>query len=764
MNRYRKQLAAMAVGLWMVLPGSAALGQVVIIDPPFIPRPPHPIPVPWPRPVRFEHMLEVKSQSYSTRITDGVAVTKVDQTFRNPYPHVIEGTYVFPLADDASVSGFSMFVDGREVKGEVLDREKARRIYRDIVSSMRDPALLEYIGSGLYKAHIAPIPPNSDVRVTLQYTQTLGIDTGLATLTLPFKADAHASKPAHKTSVVVDIRSQTPIKNVFSPTHSVRVHRPSEHEASVSYESSDTRSDRDFVLHYMLSDKEFGLALLTYRDGAGDGFFMARIAPKAKIDADKVLPKDICFVFDTSGSMTGPKIAQARDALRFCLSHLNREDRFNIIPFSHEPRPFRPNLVRATAENVAEATQFVDKLEASGGTNINDALLEALKLSAGGDSLRPYMIAFLTDGQPTIGVTDPKRIIGNVKDANTGRVRLFVFGVGHDVNTQLLDRLAEENRGARQYVTPDEDIEVKLSSFYRKVADPVLSDLELTWGSLKTRDVFPRQLPDLFSGGEIVIVGRYQGYGSCAVELTGNRRESKERYVFERVVPERDTQHDFLPRLWAIRKIGYLLDEIRLHGESSELKDEVVKLAKQYGIVTPYTAYLVTEETKMARGRGGRIEGAPTVGNAERFFGGGHGFLRDVDLIADAAFEFSILRDFAPASGAAAVAASESIRKMKLGDGYTVPFPSSVTAKDGDGALQPLVKQVGGRTFYSADGRWVEATYDGKTETRKIELFSDAYFDLIAKHPGVGKILALGERVVFSLGEVWYETESAAEE
>jgi len=739
------------------------MAQMVIIDPPII-VPPQPIPHPR-RPV--ETVLEVVNQVYSTAITDGVARTKVDQTFHNPYPQRIEGTYFYPLPADASVGGFSMFVNGRELKGEVLERQEARRIYQNIVSKMRDPALLEYMGSRLYRAKIFPIPANDNVRVTLQYTQSLDIDGGLMSLVLPMKGDSRSSKPASHTSVVVNISGQTPIKSVFSPSHAVSVHRASEFTASVSFESNDARSEKDFVLHTMLSDESFGLAWLTYREAGEDGYFMARIAPKSELSADDVLAKDVSFVFDTSGSMAGAKIRQAREALRFCLSRLNVADRFNVITFSHEPRAFRDAVVLATAENVAAATSFVQDASASGGTNINDALLAAIKGIPAGDSSRPHLIVFLTDGMPTVGETRPERILKAIQEANTTRARLFVFGVGVDVNTKLLDRLAEEQRGARQYVSPGENLEVKLSSFFRKVSDPVMSDLALAWGGISVRDVFPRRLPDLFAGGEIVIVGRYSGSGSCAIELTGRRANRTQQYTYERAAATGETKHDFLPRLWATRKIGYLLDEMRLHGENAELKNSVIQLAKRFGIVTPYTAYLVTEDEKLARS-GGRREQPPSP------------MTRAIDQLGayDAADRPSTIRlryktsgtaqslmrqgrrGFQADTGAGAVDASMEVNEMKFAGAVGVTKPAAKTKDDRTRKIgaRLSMKRIGGRTFYLLEGRWVESGFDEKAAVHKIELFSKAYFDLLAKHPKLAKVLALGQRVVFRLDGKWYET------
>ena len=325
------------------------------------------------------------------------------------------------------------------------------------------------------------------------------------------------------------------------------------------------------------------------------------------LGADDVVPKDICFVVDTSGSMAGDKIAQAKKALNFCLSSLDPQDRFHMVAFSHESQVFEGGLQEASAANVERAKNFVEQIRAEGGTNINDALIDALKPGAGRSSDgRPYLIVFLTDGQPTIGVTDLDKILQNVSGANASEVRLFVFGVGDDVNTNLLDRLAKENHGAREYIGDREDLEIKLSSFYRKVARPVLANLELTWNGLNVHDVYPRELPDLFAGGEVVVVGRYSGSGPAAIEVHGERRGTRERHVYEVNLAATDTRHQFLPRLWALRKVGFLLDEIRLHGENKELVDAVVQLAIRHGIITPYTAYLVHEQQQVAMRAGGQ--------------------------------------------------------------------------------------------------------------------------------------------------------------
>jgi len=765
-------LTAITAVSWSAGPTQA---QRIIIEPvpvPIpIPVPPPRRPVPPPRPLpppMRDQALIVRNHAVSVSITDGVAETRVDQLFVNPFDRIVEGTYIFPLADDVALGKFSMYVNGEEIEGKLLDVDEARRVYESIVASMRDPALLEYLGTRMFRARIFPINPRSEVRIKLAYTQMLETDDGLVRYRYPLDTERRSAVPIENVSVAVNIQSKTAIKSVFSPSHAVAVSKSTDHRASASWEDRSVHPDRDFELYYTLSDREFGMTVLTFRESGDDGFFLVRIAPPAQTDGKDVIAKDIAFVLDTSGSMAGEKIEQARAALKFCLSSLNPQDRFNVIAFSHEPSPFRDALVEASRENVDAGRSFADDLRASGGTNINDALLAALEAAPSGDQTRPYLIVFMTDGLPTIGTTDIQEILENVARCNADRVRLFAFGVGHDVNTRLLDLLAEQNRGTRDYVQPGEDLELKLSSFYRKVSDPVLADLALSFGDLRVFDMYPPKLGDLFSGMELVITGRYSGAGAKAVELTGMRRGTKERFVYETTFPSEATTHDFLPRLWATRKVGYLLDQIRLHGENRELKDEIVRLATRFGIVTPYTAYLVTEPGGVALdGRFDRnvLAQALRAGEADGALAGpppsAPGSFAGQRLGRMSAAE----RTMAPAGGGAvgmdAVAASQAARTLQELDSasHVIDLMEEPTAPGG-----PIVRRVGTRTFYRVDDRWVDARHDDDAETVEIEAFSKEYFELAREHPDVAKCLALGNHVIVVADGKSYEIVPGAEQ
>ncbi|MEM7394362.1 MAG: VWA domain-containing protein, partial [Verrucomicrobiota bacterium] len=276
------------------------------------------------------------------------------------------------------------------------------------------------------------------------------------------------------------------------------------------------------------------------------------------------------------------------------MQRLNKGDRFNVVRFSTDVETFQDSLVKANKGNKEEALKFVEDLVARGGTDINGALEAAMEMDHKED--RPYIIVFLTDGKPTIGETDTNEIVANLDKCGKNGTRVFVFGVGEKVNTHLLDQISGNHGGLSRYVKPEEDIEVKVSSFVDKISHPVLANLELDVDEIKLTKMHPQKLPDLFGGQQLTVFGRYKGNGHVAIKLKGEVNGTKKEYVYETTFPEKDPGHDFIARLWGTRRVGYLLDQIRLHGESRELKDEVIQLSKDYGIMTPYTSYLVLED------------------------------------------------------------------------------------------------------------------------------------------------------------------------
>ncbi len=562
---------------------------IIIIDPP-TPRPPEPA---W---------LTIRYHRVEVTIEGQVATTRIDQVFYNPYDWEAEGTYLFPLPEGAVVSEFVMWVDGERVEAEVLEAEQARAIYEEIVRERRDPALLEYVGRDAVQARIFPIPPGEERRIQLEYTQILPLEGEMIRYTYPLDTERFSAQPLEEVSIRVTIESEEPIQAVYSPTHQDRVfiQRETKYRAVVGYEEENILPDEDFELVYTVGSGDVGLTLLTYREPPDDGFFLLLVAPS--VETERVQPKDVLLVLDTSGSMDGVKIEQAKDALVYILEHLNEEDRFNVIAFSTGLQIYGRGL--RPASEAAEAADWVRRLEAVGGTNINEALLRAMDQA---DPARPTVVIFLTDGQPTEGVVEIDQILANVEAAAGPHVRFFAFGVGDDVNTLLLDQLTGQHRGVTGYVRPDERIDEEVSAFYAKVQSPVLVDIELDFQDVVASDIYPAPLPDLFAGTQLVLVGRYRGDGPVRVTLSGEVEGEGREYVYEGFF-RAEGGDEFIPRLWAARKIGYLLTQIRLHGARDEWVEAVIELSVRYGIITPYTSFLITEDIFTEKGLEGAAE------------------------------------------------------------------------------------------------------------------------------------------------------------
>jgi Ca-activated chloride channel homolog len=538
-------------------------------------------------------------------IEDQVAVTTVEQAFRNHTDRDLEATYLFPVPKGASVNKFTMWIDGKETNGELLDSKKAAEVYTGIVRRTQDPALLEYLGNGLMRMRVYPVPPTKgdkygDVKVKLSYTAVAAKDGNAVEFVYPLKTDGKGTRLLEEFSVKLSIKSSTPIQSVYSPTHAIEVKRVSDKHTEVEFSKNQATLDKDFQLFYGTSTSEIGVTPVLYRPvSAEDGFFMLLISPQVESLKTKRTPRDVVLVLDTSGSMSDVKMSQAKQAVRKCLSSLDAKDRFALIAFSTGVNPYSDKLEEASGDQIEKATNWVDKLRAGGGTAISAALDAALDLR-GKDTNRSFTVTFFTDGQPTVGETNPQKIVKAVGDKNTANTRIFTFGVGDDVNAAMLDQLAEATRAVTTYVRPAEDIEAKAAALYAKISHPVMTDVKLSSGTVTLSELYAPQLPDLFHGSQLVVFGRYSGSGHAVVKLSGKLGGEDKEFVYEVDFPAKtDAGREFVEALWARRKVGFLLDQIRVNGEQKELVEETTKLAKKYGIATPYTSYLVVPDAVM---------------------------------------------------------------------------------------------------------------------------------------------------------------------
>jgi Ca-activated chloride channel homolog len=714
-HAFERPLYVLALLLWILLALLVFAAHPVRADGIVIPVPPRDRPIPW-----RDIPLSIKYHRVDVTIENQVATTRVDQVFVNNANFAVEGTYIFPLPEDAAISSFDMWVDGKKLEGKLLNRDEARRIYEDIVRQQKDPALLEYVGRGAFQARIFPIPPGGERRIELAYSQVLKLANGLVHYRYPLNTEKFSARDIGEVAVTIHLSDKAPLRAIYSPSHAAELVRDGEHAATVSYEARNVRPDRDFDLYYSLSPDAIAVNLLSYKPYDEDGYFLLLVAPPVEAAASAVVAKDVVLVLDTSGSMDGEKIQQAKDAATYVLDHLGPDDRYNIVSFSTATRLFSDKPVPASRRG--EGKDFVKRLNAAGSTDINRALLEAL---TGADAQRPTVVIFLTDGLPTAGETDPDRIVANVSGSAPKSVRLFAFGVGYDVDTVLLDQLSENQRGASSYVQPEQKIDEEVSGFYAKVSAPVLVDVDLKLASVRIEDVYPYPLPDLFAGSQLIVAGRYRQGGTSDLTLTGTVNGKPQTYTYRNLTFVERGGNEFIPRLWAQRKIGYLLTQIRLKGPSDELVKEVVDLSTRFGIVTPYTSFLVEEPgvsvTRDNFGRGG----GPTTGGAAQ------------PTAAPAE---------APRSGAQAVEKAAAAQELRNSDQAAAPMMG------GGPSAEDVIRYAGDKTFLLRDGVWVDTAFDAaKLKPEQIKFGSDRYFELLRQHPEIGPYLALGDKVTVVL-------------
>jgi Ca-activated chloride channel family protein len=704
-----------------------------------VPQPPRPLPpvtLPPPTPVRLDRM------DVMVEIDGQIAATTVDLVFRNPGARPEEATLLFPVPPGIAIADFTLTVDGQTLEGEVLGRDEATRIYTGIVQRQKDPALLEYVGLNVLRARVFPVPPGGESRLTLRFTQLLPVENGTLRYRLPLSAGAETGPTLARLTINARVANERGIGSLFSPTQTMRFDRQGETLMTASYEAANIPARGAFELNVLPAGEAVPAGLIAYRTPGEDGFFMLLLAPPLR--QEMVVDKDVVIVLDTSGSMAGVKIMQAKAALRFVLNRLNPGDRFNVVSFSSTVDRFATSLQPASAVN--DAIAYVDRLRAEGGTNINDALLTALGMA---DPERPTTIIFLTDGLPTIGEQDSGRILRNVKDNAPGSVRLFVFGVGDDVDTTLLDSLATQNRGGSQYVPPRDDVEESVSRLYSRISAPQLTDVQLDFGAANVFDVYPSPIPDLFGGQTLFVYGRYRNATSVNVRLSGGSRDGPQSFTFENMqLAENSRQASYIPHLWAQVKVGTLLREIRLRGASNsrELIDEVVALSTRYGIVTPYTSFLVVEPTALspqaAASAVARVAAAPDTGAAA----------------TGAAAQTGALVAATPAPLRTATPTARPPTATPIGPPGAVPAPPPPLPAPTANVDRTLEQRfVADKSFVLRDGVWTDTAFQPGTETIKVAFASDAYFELLVQNPDLAPYFAVGERLIVVFEGTAYE-------
>lgn len=567
----------------------------------------------------------VKIQRVETTIDirEQVATTTLRVILHNPAGRPQEAEVVMPVPDGAAIRFFQLEGLGDDGGAKLLPKDEARAIYEAIVRRMIDPAILEFAGYGMIRSNVFPVPAGEESVIKLVYEQLLTADGQRVDYVLPRAQGASESE----WSITINVETQREVAGVYSPTHDLTVS-----EGTVTPAGGDSGTHRKTytvnnaaqaggafqlaVLHQPdAATVEGGLSatFLTYPDPrvtdgttSGGYFLMLGGIPQPEANATR-MGKEITLVIDRSGSMRGEKMEQARAAAMQIVGALGEHDVFNIIDYSDTVASFADQPVTANAENIKRATAYIQAIAPIGGTNIHDALVEALRQPATADALG--MVLFLTDGLPTIGQTTEQAIRQAAKAGNQHERRIFTFGVGYDVNTPLLRAVATDSRASSTFVQPGEDVEVKVGQVYRRLQGPVFAAprIELVGGvadsgRFRIIDVLPTALPDVFEGEQLIVLGKYIGEAPMTMRIHGNYL-GREREFAAVLDPARaTTRNAFVPRLWATRRIGSLLESIREQPGSEgsqELVGEIVRLSTEYGILTEYTAFLAANPEDM---------------------------------------------------------------------------------------------------------------------------------------------------------------------
>lgn len=700
-------------------------------------------------PQRHLHHPHWESQARITKVDADisihgrVATTTMAITLFNPGRRQVEAELVLPVPDASAIRSFSLDGLGEEGSARLLPREEATRIYREIVRRMTDPGLLEFAGYGLIKSSVFPVPAGGTQTFRVTYEQVLSGDGQRVDYVLPRSESLEDSGVEWSVNVrVKQAEGGSRLGAVYSPSHEVGVKPMGPDGYGVSVAPSALSEPGSFRLSYILaSEGQLPMTVMAYPDpSVGDGtggYFMLVAGAGTDIDRPKIM-REVTIVIDRSGSMRGAKIEQAKSAALQIIEALGEGERFNVISYSDTIERFAPRAVEKNSKTVEQVREVIGAIQAVGGTNIHDALLEAVRPEPAAGTLP--LVLFLTDGLATVGVTGEHEIREAVGSANTHGRRIFTFGVGYDVNAPLLSALAQKTRAASTFVLPDEDVEVKVGQVFRKLQGPVLASPRLGWddrtagGAMhRVREVLPSDLPDLFAGEQLVILGEYSGKRPITFLLHGPARERGLFSSVELDPMKASVANSFVPRLWAQRKIASMIEQIRLSGDAASVKEElvgeIVRLSLKHGILTEYTAFLAAEEGEFARAGG----------------------LRGDNMEAMRAEATSGLQERAVEDRAGRGAVSQSINSARYATSKSAPARQTYIDADMNEVTIATVQNVADQTLLRRQGRWVDSRMldqEAEAPHETIAFATDAYFELserLARENRQGLIAQRGE-------------------
>ncbi len=542
----------------------------------------------------FGGVLEVKEHDVQVTVNNGIAVTKVTQVFHNTESRQVEALYTFPVPKGASVANFSMWINGKEMVGEVLEKKRAREIYESYKQTRRDPGLLEQVDFKTFEMRIFPIPPNADQKVQLSYYQELDVDHDTATYVYPL-ATATRKNPDSRTTgrfaFNVEVKSAVPIAVLESPSHPgdfvVAKHTETLHQASL--EMKEGSLARDIVLACQLTRPRTGFDLVASKRAGDDGYFALTLTAGedlAKLDSGM----DYVFLLDISGSMAQDgKLLLSKDSVGAFINELSDQDRIEIITFNVQPNLAFNELRNATPQNKKAAQTFLASQQARGGTVLTPAVTTAYKY-AGAD--RSLNVVIFSDG---LTEQQERRVLLQLINQRPRAARVFCIGVGNDVNRPLLEQMAQDSGGLAAFLSPDDNFARQARAFRRKLTRPVATDLKIDITGVDVTEMEPKTLPNLFHGTPVRVYGRYKGGGMADVKIRGSINGLEFKKAAQLDFPRTDDSNPELERMWAWHRIDALLKDADRSGSREPVVPEIVRLGEAYSIVTEYTSFLVLE-------------------------------------------------------------------------------------------------------------------------------------------------------------------------
>jgi len=538
-------------------------------------------------------VLEIQEHHVHVTLNNGVAVTEVTQVFRNTENRPVEALYTFPVPKGASVADFSMWINGQEMVGEVVEKARARQVYESYKPRRKDPGLLEQKDYKTFEMRIFPIGPGADQKVRLRYYQELEVDDDIATYVYPLSTTTTGARAATagRLSLTVHARSPVPIASMESPSHReafvIVGHDDTYFQASLESRRGDL--GRDFVLAYRLTRPRTGLDVIASKPSNEDGYLCATLTAGEELAA-KRSGMDYVFILDVSGSMAEEnKLGLSRRGITVFTETLGADDRFEVIAFNVVPQALFSGLREVTAEHQAEAAGFLAAQTAKGGTELRSALAAAYRLA---EPNRTLNVVFLSDGLAEQG--DRQALLTMIRQRPAGS-RVFCIGVGNDVNRALLEQMAEDSGGLASFISLSDDLQRQAEAFRRKLVHPAASELTLRFEGGGVYDVEPAKLPNLYHGTPLRIYARYRGAGPTTITVRGNVNGKGVAWTAKADLPAKDDANPEIERMWAWHRVQRLLKDADRAGSRESVVAEVVRLGEAYSIATEHTSFIVLE-------------------------------------------------------------------------------------------------------------------------------------------------------------------------